>query len=124
MRPVDFGENKAGTLVRGRSQTERTVGSGQNTSQSAEKYLHTDTAYPPLVRMALIHYHFEAIHPFLDGNGCVGRLLISPLLCSEGLLAKPMLYLSAYFEKHRSEYYRLLLDVSQNGQWMPGYSKR
>lgn len=84
-----------------------------------EKYLHADSDYPPLVRMALIHYHFEALHPFLDGNGRIGRLLMSLLLCTDGLLPQPMLYLSAFFEKHRSEYYRLLLGVSQNGDWMP-----
>jgi len=84
-----------------------------------EKYLHADSDYPPLVRMALIHYHFEALHPFLDGNGRIGRLLVPLLLCTDGLLHQPMLYLSAFFEKHRSEYYRLLLSVSQNGDWMP-----
>ena len=84
-----------------------------------EKYLHAESDYPPLVRMALIHYHFEAIHPFLDGNGRVGRLLISLLLCTEGLLPQPMLYLSAFFEQHRKEYYRLLLGVNQRGEWVP-----
>lgn len=84
-----------------------------------EKYLHADSRYPPLVRMALIHYHFEAIHPFLDGNGRIGRLLVSLLLCAEGLLPQPMLYLSAFFEKHRNEYYHLLLSVSRNGDWIP-----
>jgi Fic family protein len=67
--------------------------------------------------MALIHYQFEAIHPFLDGNGRVGRLLISLLLCHDGLLSEPLLYLSAYFERQRHEYYRLLLTVSRTGDW-------
>lgn len=84
-----------------------------------EKYLHAESNYPPLVRMALIHYHFEAIHPFLDGNGRIGRLLIALLLCTDGLLPQPMLYLSAFFERHRDEYYRLLLGVSQRGEWLP-----
>jgi Fic family protein len=84
-----------------------------------EKYLHAESDYPPLVRMALVHYHFEAIHPFLDGNGRIGRLLISLLLCTDGLLPQPMLYLSAFFERHREEYYRLLLGVSQRGEWLP-----
>ena len=82
-----------------------------------EKYLHAPSPLPPLVRLALVHYQFEAIHPFLDGNGRIGRLLITLLLCAEGLLPLPLLYLSAYFERHRPEYYRWLLGVSQQGQW-------
>jgi Fic family protein len=84
---------------------------------SLEKYIHDTSRLPPLVRMALIHYQFEAIHPFLDGNGRIGRLLIVLLLVSEKLLSQPLLYLSAFFERHRSDYYRLLLEVSQNGNW-------
>jgi len=83
-----------------------------------ERYIHAESNMPPLVRMALIHYQFEAIHPFLDGNGRIGRLLITLLLCAEGLLPQPLLYLSAFFERHRSEYYRLLLEVSQRGNWL------
>ncbi len=82
-----------------------------------EKYLHSKSSLPPLVRMAFVHYQFEAIHPFLDGNGRIGRLLISLLLSHEGLLSQPLLYLSAYFERNRQEYYRLLLWVSQAGSW-------
>jgi Fic family protein len=82
-----------------------------------EKYINSESNLPPLVRMALIHYQFEAIHPFLDGNGRIGRLLVTLLLCAEGLLPQPLLYLSAFFERHRSEYYRLLLEVSQQGKW-------
>jgi Fic family protein len=83
-----------------------------------EKYLHEERRMlPPLVRLSLIHYQFEAIHPFWDGNGRIGRLLITLLLCSEALLPQPLLYLSAYFERNRREYYRLLLDVSQTGNW-------
>lgn len=84
-----------------------------------EQYLHASSPLPPLVRLALVHYQFEAIHPFLDGNGRIGRLLMALLLCHEGLLAHPLLYLSAYFEQHRQEYYRLLLEVSHAGRWMP-----
>jgi cell filamentation protein, protein adenylyltransferase len=84
-----------------------------------EKYLHEPPVLPPLVRLALIHYQFEAIHPFLDGNGRIGRLLITLLLCVEGLLPQPLLYLSAFFERHRQEYYRLLMAVSQFGSWTP-----
>lgn len=82
-----------------------------------EKYFHADSELPPLVRLALIHYQFEAIHPFLDGNGRVGRLLITLFLINESLLPQPILYLSAFFEHNRDEYYRLLLAVSQKGVW-------
>ena len=82
-----------------------------------EKFIHAPSEIPPLIRIGLIHYQFEAIHPFLDGNGRVGRLLIVLLLYKWGLLSKPMLNLSAYIEKHRNEYYDLLLAVSQKSKW-------
>ena len=82
-----------------------------------EHYLHAESQLPPLIRLALIHYQFEAIHPFLDGNGRIGRLLTTLLLCADGLLPQPLLYLSAFFERHRDDYYRLLLQVSQKGLW-------
>lgn len=82
-----------------------------------EKYLHGDDQYPPLVRLALIHYQFEAIHPFVDGNGRIGRLLVSLLLVQWGLLPLPLLHLSAFFERHRDEYYELLIGVSERGAW-------
>jgi Fic family protein len=82
-----------------------------------EKFIHAPSDLPALTRLGLIHYQFEAIHPFLDGNGRVGRLLISLLLCQWGLLPRPVLYLSAYFERNRSEYYERLLAVSQRGEW-------
>ena len=82
-----------------------------------EKYFHADSHLPPLVRLALIHYQFEAIHPFLDGNGRIGRLLITLLLIKEQLLTQPILYLSAFFERNREKYYELLLSVSQKGTW-------
>jgi len=83
-----------------------------------EAYLHVPSTVPLLIRLAAIHYQFEAIHPFLDGNGRIGRLLITLLLCKEGALPEPLLYLSAYFERYRNEYYRLLLAVSQSGKWI------
>lgn len=82
-----------------------------------ERYLHTPSDLPLLLRCALIHYQFEAIHPFLDGNGRVGRLLITFLLESEHVLAQPLLYLSAFFERNRSDYYALLRDVSHHSAW-------
>jgi Fic family protein len=82
-----------------------------------ERYLHAPSDLPPVVRLAFVHYQFEAIHPFKDGNGRVGRLLISLMLCLEGTLPMPLLYLSAYFHRTRQEYYRQLLSVSQRGSW-------
>lgn len=82
-----------------------------------EKFLYAPSPLPPLVRIGLIHYQFEAIHPFLDGNGRVGRLLITMLLCAWDLLPSPLLYLSPYFEAHRAEYYARLLAVSSQGAW-------
>lgn len=82
-----------------------------------EKYLHEGDSYPPLVRLAFVHYQFEAIHPFVDGNGRMGRLLVALLLADWKMLSQPLLYLSAYFERHRSTYYDLLLAVSEEGAW-------
>lgn len=82
-----------------------------------ERFLHEPSDLPLVIRLALVHYQFEAIHPFLDGNGRIGRLLITLLLCAEKVLPQPMLYLSAYFERNRTEYYRHLLAVSQGGCW-------
>jgi len=81
-----------------------------------EKFLHDDSQ-PPLVLAALAHSQFEAIHPFLDGNGRVGRLLSSLLLIAKGVLPAPLLSLSAFFEVTRQEYYARLLAVTQGGEW-------
>ncbi|MBM4287548.1 MAG: Fic family protein [Deltaproteobacteria bacterium] len=89
----------------------------QEALDAFEKYLHAEDTYPPLIRLAFIHYQFEAIHPFLDGNGRIGRLAITLLLVNWDLLPLPLLYLSAFFEKHRQDYYDLLLGVSQQGAW-------
>ena len=72
---------------------------------------------PGIVKVALMHYQFEAIHPFLDGNGRIGRLLIMLYLIRYGDLSQPLLYMSAYFERNREEYYRLLLEVSTSGRY-------
>ena len=76
-----------------------------------------DPSISPLVQCAVAHYQFEAIHPFLDGNGRVGRLLVPLMLHKSGLMPRPLLYPSAYFEKHRGEYYKALLEVSKKGEW-------
>jgi Fic family protein len=82
-----------------------------------ERYIHQPHEYPPLVRAALVHYQFEAIHPFQDGNGRIGRLLIVLCLLHWKVLRCPLLWLSAYFERHRDQYYDHLLAVSQRGAW-------
>ena len=82
-----------------------------------EKYLHAQHQLPPLIAVACIHYQFEAIHPFVDGNGRLGRLLIVLLLAEWGLLPEPMLDLSVYLEPRRDEYYARLLAVSTEGDW-------
>lgn len=82
-----------------------------------EKFLHSDDSITPLIKCALMHYQFEVIHPFLDGNGRVGRLLITFYLYEKGYLEYPILYLSDFFERYRNEYYNLLLGVSQDGNW-------
>lgn len=81
-----------------------------------ERFLH-ESNLPPLVVAALMHYQFEAIHPFLDGNGRVGRLLVTLFLIERKILPAPLLYLSAFFEASRRDYYELLLGVSQRGEW-------
>lgn len=82
-----------------------------------ELFINQDDELPPLVKAALVHVQFESIHPFLDGNGRVGRLLIQMMLCNCGLLRKPLLYLSLYFKQHRQEYYSLLNGIRQDGNW-------
>jgi cell filamentation protein, protein adenylyltransferase len=82
-----------------------------------EKFIHAPSDIPQLARAGLIHYQFEAIHPFLDGNGRVGRLMVILLLIEWGLISQPLLYLSAFFEAHRLDYYDRLLAVSQRGEW-------
>ncbi|OPZ86349.1 MAG: Adenosine monophosphate-protein transferase SoFic [bacterium ADurb.Bin425] len=83
-----------------------------------EKYLHNkEDKLPLLIRAALVHHQFETIHPFLDGNGRLGRLLITLMLCTEGVLTEPILYLSLYFKTHRKEYYAHLQHVRETGDW-------
>ncbi|MBM3535389.1 MAG: Fic family protein [Alphaproteobacteria bacterium] len=83
-----------------------------------EKFMHDDTQkLPVLIKAALVHVQFETIHPFLDGNGRLGRLLITLLLCAENALAHPILYLSLHFKEHRQLYYDLLQEVRLEGAW-------
>jgi len=83
-----------------------------------ERFLHDDPeATPVLIKAALAHVQFETIHPFLDGNGRVGRLLITLLLCAEGVMRRPLLYLSLHFRQHREAYYDLLERVRTEGDW-------
>jgi len=83
-----------------------------------ERFLHNEgNPYPSIIKAALAHYQFETIHPFLDGNGRIGRLLIAFILHCDAVLAQPLLYLSLYFKQHRAEYYRLLDQVRAEGDW-------
>jgi Fic family protein len=82
-----------------------------------EKFLHREDLIPPLIKCGLAHAHFETIHPFLDGNGRVGRLLITFLLCWRGIIKRPLLYISHYFRRHRDEYYDRLQRIRDNGDW-------
>lgn len=83
-----------------------------------EKFLHDDPVRTPaLLKSALAHVQFETIHPFLDGNGRLGRLLVTMLLCVEGVLREPLLYLSLYLKRHRPTYYELLDRVRREGEW-------
>jgi Fic family protein len=83
-----------------------------------ERFIHDEFGETPtLIKAALAHLQFETIHPFLDGNGRLGRLLVTLLLCVEGVLAEPLLYLSLYLKEHKQEYYRLLQDVRETGDW-------
>ena len=83
-----------------------------------ERFIHNEPqATPILIKAALAHVQFESIHPFLDGNGRVGRLLITLLLCSEGVMRSPLLYLSLYFKRNRDAYYEHLQRVRTDGDW-------
>jgi Fic family protein len=90
----------------------------QELMAALERFIHADrNGLPVLLRAGLAHVQFETIHPFLDGNGRVGRLLVTLMLCHAGILREPMLYLSIYLKQHRAEYYRLLDQVRDTGDW-------
>ena len=83
-----------------------------------ETFMHdTASPLPPLIIAGLVHVQFETIHPFLDGNGRMGRLLVTLYLCVRGVMRRPLLYLSLHLKQHRTEYYRLLQDVRETGNW-------
>ena len=83
-----------------------------------ERFMHEDASgLPPLIKAGLLHVQFETLHPFLDGNGRIGRLLVTLYLCVHDVLRKPLLYLSLYLKTHRADYYRLLQEVREHGAW-------
>ena len=82
-----------------------------------ERFLHADDDLPAIVKAGIAHLQFETIHPFLDGNGRLGRLIITLYLCSEGILEEPLLYISLYLKTHRKTYYQLLNEVRDHGRW-------
>lgn len=85
-----------------------------------EDFMHEDQSrLPALIKAGLLHVQFETIHPFLDGNGRIGRLLVTLYLCVHGVLRRPLLYLSLYLKTHRADYYRLLQEVRERGAWEP-----
>ncbi|MCY4113011.1 MAG: Fic family protein [Chloroflexi bacterium] len=88
-----------------------------NALGALESFIHSPSKLPVLIQIGLIHAQFESIHPFLDGNGRVGRLLITFLLCQRGILKQPVLYLSHFFRQHRGEYYDRLQAVRHGGDW-------
>lgn len=90
----------------------------QSCLDAFEKFIHAETlGLPLLLKAGLLHVQFESIHPFLDGNGRLGRLLITLYLCSQRALREPLLYLSLFFKQNRADYYRLLQEVRERGTW-------
>jgi Fic family protein len=90
----------------------------QDAMTDLEKYINSDaTPFPPVIDLALIHYQFETIHPFADGNGRVGRILIPIILMQKGILDRPILYISPYIEEHKDQYIDLMHEVSRIGVW-------
>ena len=94
-----------------------TVEDMKDAMSDLEHYLYEEDNMPPLIKIALIHAQFETIHPFLDGNGRMGRLLITFWLCQQKILSQPLLYLSYYFKQNRAEYYEKLMAVREKGDW-------
>lgn len=107
----------AGCTLKNASYVPPTVPNMNTALGDLEKFFHEEDFIPPLIKIALIHAQFETIHPFLDGNGRMGRLLITFWLCHQQILKQPLLYLSYYFKKNRTEYYDRLMDVRFKGAW-------
>lgn len=107
----------AGSTIESATYVPPPVSEMQNALNDLENFIHAETEIPTLVRAGMIHYQFETIHPFLDGNGRIGRLLTMLLFHEWNVLSQPLLNLSAYFERYRQEYYDRLLAVSQHGKW-------
>ena len=107
----------AGSTIENATYVPPPVDEMQNALNDLENFIHAETEIPTLARVGMIHYQFETIHPFLDGNGRVGRLLMMLLFNEWNVLSQPLLNLSAYFERYRQEYYDHLLAVSQHGKW-------
>ena len=91
----------------------------RNKLKNLEEYIHSDDQVDPLIKLALIHYQFEAIHPFYDGNGRAGRIINILFLVLNGLLELPVLYLSKYIIENKNEYYKLLMNVTEKQEWEP-----
>ena len=89
----------------------------QSCMSDLETYMSSDSGTPTLIKCGLVHAQFETIHPFLDGNGRLGRLLVTLLLCKEEVLSRPLLYISAYYKQYREQYYNLLQNVRDTGDW-------
>jgi Fic family protein len=89
----------------------------QTALDNLERFIHEEGVLPILLKVGVVHAQFETIHPFLDGNGRMGRLLITFILCSEGVLRRPLLYLSHFFKMQRFDYYRHLQNIRENGDW-------
>lgn len=107
----------AGCTLKNASYVPPTVPNMNTALGDLEIFFHEEDFIPPLIKIALIHAQFETIHPFLDGNGRMGRLLITFWLCHQQILKQPLLYLSYYFKKNRTEYYDRLMDVRFKGAW-------
>ena len=113
------GENLAKQIIE--QYNPKSVEDMQNAMSDLEKFINENVDYDPLIRVALIHYQFETIHPFLDGNGRIGRLLILLYLMEQGLLAKPVIYISYFLKKNQIEYYDRISEVRRSGnfeQWI------
>ena len=106
-----------GSTLRNATFVPPTVDNMQVALKDLEQYLRVENGLPPLIRIALVHAQFETIHPFLDGNGRMGRLLITFWLYYQGILTQPLLYLSNYFKENKDEYYQKLMDVRFEGKW-------